>query len=208
MESPSKRKRRKRSSVDENLESSSSSFRIVHLIAEFSLLPHSLEDVRLHIFKLLQDSLMRYNERIAGVPISILDIQLAPNHKYGRIFGSDPKIRVTVHLTAHVFAPEPKHHLIGRVNKLESTFIGLLVHGLFNASIAATDMNGATYHNVSWRIPDENDHLIICMDSLVLFQVLRIHHDRGILALDGKFIRLLRSSSVTPLIPNGEEENT
>ncbi|CAN0255362.1 unnamed protein product [Hapterophycus canaliculatus] len=51
-----------------------------------------------------------------------------------------PHIHFDVKAKAQVFRPRPGHVLEGRVNKVTSTHVGMLVCGIFNASVASESM--------------------------------------------------------------------
>lgn len=191
--SPTKKKRRKEETEEpkrkKKKSSPSTSFKEVALEAQFALLPHTLSDIRVVIFQLLQDGMMRYHQQIGGVPISLFDIKLAPGSECGKIQGTDPLIHVDVHLRAHVFAPELNQSLIGRVNKVERTYIGLLVHGLFNASIKKQHLTGCTFSEDRWLSSEKHS---INVGTYVVFTLLSFDHAHGILAMDGRLVSVLR----------------
>jgi len=110
-------------------------FKAMAVHAHFSLLPHCLDDVRGHVFSLLQDALMRYAPDLEGVPVAVDNVALVPGCKHGRVYGIDPHVHVDVRLNATVFCPRSPQVLPGRVNAVAASYVGLLVHGSFNASI-------------------------------------------------------------------------
>ncbi|KAJ8603092.1 hypothetical protein CTAYLR_006669 [Chrysophaeum taylorii] len=192
--SSSKKKKRKKSG-------SPSSFKEVALHARFSLLPHALDDIRIHVFGLLQDALMRYNEQIGGAPIAFSDIGLAPGCRHGRVYGIDPQVAhifVEVRLKACVFCPEPSQHLVGRVTKVGADFVSLLVYGQFNASIASGNFGDVTYDEATDRWTRTDETVSVQLNTRILFELLRFETQSGILAMEGKFIRVVGQDDAEP----------
>lgn len=170
---------------------SNGSFKEVSLLARFSLLPHALHDVRVHIFASLQEELIRYNDTVGGVPIKFFDIGLAPGSKHGRIRWNDPHIFVDVRVKAILFSPVIDQVLVGKVNKIGVDYVGLLVHSLFNASIIQDDL-GNSYSfdqsSESWRSSRDGD---IKLGTLLSFRLKSFDHADGILSLRGECNQVL-----------------
>ena len=130
-----------------------SPFRDVAVRGTFALLPHCLDDVKGHILRRLHALLMRHSSALSGVPLAVRDVKLAPGQTLGRVQGTDPRIRVSVRLRCTVFAPQTDCVLPGRVNAIAPNYVGLLVHGYFNASIAASDLRPLHFDSggACWR---------------------------------------------------------
>mmetsp|Transcript_11127 Transcript_11127/g.35341 ORF Transcript_11127/g.35341 Transcript_11127/m.35341 type:complete len:206 (-) Transcript_11127:70-687(-) len=196
--SSEKKKRKRRSDV------STECFKEVSVHAKFSLLPHALEDVRVHVFASLQDELLRYSAALGGVPIKFFHVALAPGHRHGIVSWNDPHIFVEVRVKSIVFCPEPSQYLVGRVNKIGIDFVGLLVFGLFNASIAAANLKKFDYDETHewWAHTDDAD-LVVKLGTAVVFELLSFDHADGIVSLDGKLRRVLAQEDDAP---NGSGE--
>ena len=164
-------------------------FKAMEIQAKFALLPHCMDDIRVHVLQLLQDQLLRYSSSLGGVPITVTDVALAPGSKHGRVFGLDPHIHVDVRLSSTVFCPAPPQVLPGRINAVSSTFVGLLVHGYFNASINKAELGGLVFDGERWT--DADKKTVLAVDTLVLFKLDKVDKADGILSLEGTFIKVV-----------------
>ncbi|KAH8057268.1 hypothetical protein JL722_6920 [Aureococcus anophagefferens] len=88
-------------------------FKSMAVAAHFALLPHCLDDVRVHIRQLLQDQLMRFSSALGGVPLTATDVALAPGSKHGRVYGGDAHVHVDVRFNSTVFCPKPPQAELG-----------------------------------------------------------------------------------------------
>ncbi|CAM9594958.1 unnamed protein product, partial [Phaeothamnion confervicola] len=107
-----------------------------------SLLPAALANVADAIRKNLYDLVMNYNESVDGVVLAFTAVDFAEGKAYGRIFEEMPHVHFDVRATALVFRPAPGARLIGVINKAKqvaATYVGMLVCGIFSASVPATD---------------------------------------------------------------------
>ena len=166
-------------------------FKAMAVHAHFSLLPHCLDDVRGHVFSLLQDALMRYAPDLEGVPVAVDNVALVPGRKHGRVYGIDPHVHVDVRLDATVFCPLPPQVLPGRVNAVAASYVGLLVHGSFNASIAKAELAGLEFDAANDRWADAAGATAVAVGTLVLFTLDKVHNADGILSFEGTFLRVV-----------------
>lgn len=99
-----------------------------------SKLASATEGVRAHLASLL----LRWNEDLEGVLLAFRNervlTQAATIHPYF------PFVRLEVAAEVTVFRPRPGMRLVGTVNKVGADYVGLLVLGVVNASIAADQM--------------------------------------------------------------------
>ena len=170
-----------------------SPFRDVAVRGTFALLPHCLDDVKGHILRRLHALLMRHSSALSGVPLAVRDVKLAPGQTLGRVQGTDPRIRVSVRLRCTVFAPQIDCVLPGRVNAIAPNYVGLLVHGYFNASIAASDLRPLHFDSggACWR----NNQQRVEVGTLVRFRLTKTHNEGGILSFEGVFLEVVAAAS-------------
>lgn len=146
------------------------------------LLPSHLGNVQAGVDEKLNGMLLRYSESAGGVVVSYSDVSVASSK--AAILYDSPYIHFAVKATFVIFAPTPGAHLIGSVTKVSPDHIGLLVSGLFNASIAATAVRSEFhYENDGWH--SRKTGSIIEIGSDVRFDVLKLHVTNGIITVDG-----------------------
>ena len=130
---------------------------------------------------------------MGGVPLTVTDVALAPGSKHGRTYGLEPHIHVDVRLRSTVFCPAPPQVLLGRVNAVAASYVGLLVHGHFNASIAKAELKGLAFDEATdrWRDEtDETDETLVEIGTLVQFKLDKVHNADGILSFEGTFLKV------------------
>ena len=91
-------------------------------------------------------------------------------------------------LRATVFCAAPPQILPGRVNAVAPSYVGLLVHGYFNASIAAPELVGLEYDaaDAAWR--DASGGVVVRVGTLVRFRISTVHNADGVLSFEGRFV--------------------
>lgn len=142
-------------------------FKQMTLRASFAIPPAALEDVRVEIFDQLQHEVLRYNDDLGGVPLEFHDVRAAST--YGKTFNTNPSVFVDVQLETTVFKLAKGQELIGCVNKVGPDYAGLLIHGLFNATVQAQLQVG----------------------DRVAVTVLGFEHANGILQIRATFLRIV-----------------
>ena len=169
-----------------------SPFRDVSVRSTFALLPHCLTDVKGHVVRRLHSLLMRHSSEIGGVPLAVRDVKLAPGQTYGRVQGTDSRIRVAVRFWATIFSPLKDCVIPGRVNAIAPNYVGLLVHGYFNASIAAAELRPLAFNatDACWRNGDQK----LEVGTLVRFRLTRTHNQDGVLSFEGAFVEVVAAS--------------
>lgn len=89
--------------------------------------------------------LMQYSEKLQGVVLAFSKVEL--EKPAGHIVNEMPYIHCKVRADALVFRPQPGMRLQGTVNKIGSNHIGMLFGGVFNGSVAATEIPKGYVHN-------------------------------------------------------------
>merc|ERR1711968_97907 len=98
--------------------------------------PSCLTDPTSAIESELNTKLLQYDEKLEGVVLSYDNIKV--ENELGRVRMFCDSHFINVHISARLllFCPKPGAKLVGEVNYVDSGSVGLLVHGIFNASIA------------------------------------------------------------------------
>lgn len=72
------------------------------------------------------------------------------------------------------------------MNAVASGYVGLLVHGYFNASIAAAELEGLRWDEAARRWAGGGS--VIENGALVRFRVAKVHNADGVLSFEGEFL--------------------
>jgi DNA-directed RNA polymerase subunit E'/Rpb7 len=164
-------------------------FEEVNLKVAVSLLPSSLADVFKAIRANVYQLLMRYNESVGGVILSLSDVKFPDSAETcGRIVDEKPHVHFSLTAKSVVFRPLPGSMLVGTVTKVASSHVGMLVYGIFNASIYARDLESAAelaYDEGGgvWRGPGLG---VITVGATVRFKVRRLYQAQGLISIEGE----------------------
>ena len=96
---------------------------------------------------------MQYNETLKGVILCFDSIRLVD--PYGHIISDSPYVHCKVIANALVFQPRQGMLLKAQINKIGSNHIGMLFVGVFNGSVAASELPEEfvyNYHKEAWYI--------------------------------------------------------
>ena len=91
---------------------------------------------------------LRYSPELSGIPLAYSEPTVESSS--GRILFDSPFFHVRVSTVFIVFAPVEDDLLVGVVNKVSDDHIGLVVYGIFNASIGQKDI----FSEFSWDWTD------------------------------------------------------
>ncbi|RHZ22907.1 hypothetical protein DYB37_000958 [Aphanomyces astaci] len=174
----------------------------VVLVMSCSLAPYHIQDPKKGLEDQLNHMLMKYSEPVQGVLLAFNSLQVI--NPYGHIINETPYIHVRIAADALVFRPTPGMQLTASVNKVGSNHIGLLLAGVFNVSIAATEMPSGFVHNYHEDAWVGQDSSAIAVDDTVEFRVLQVHVAHGVISIDGS-MRSLQPHAVAsdlPTLPN------
>lgn len=130
----------------------------------------------------------RHDNELGGVLCAYSDVTFP--EKAGRIITSIPAVFASVRFMATVFRPLRGAKLQGEVTEVSATHIGLLVFGVFSASVAADRLPpGYAYDGTQggeWRAEDEGAGLPeLTMGSKVAFRVEGVHEAGGQISIVG-----------------------
>lgn len=197
--------------------SSTSPFEEVTLALRVSLLPASLKDIFGAIRANVYELLMRYNEAVGGVVLALNKIEFPPGEKHGRIYAEMPHIHFAISAQAQVFRPLPNTILRGAVTSVSSSHVGMLVYGIFNASLSSPELVrvGYSYSQLlnQWERKAEAMEDVIAMGTVITFAVSKLHQAQGLISIDGAMLDEARGEAVStdlsfapPAIEKGEEK--
>jgi len=148
-----------------------------------NLPPAASEDVLAGVRQQLNSYLLRYSYDFRGVVISYEDERVMT--KQARVLSYFPYFQVSVSVTLAVFKPIAGGRIAGEVNQVGDDYIGLLVMGVFNASIAASNMGGRfTLQGDHWRCSSDASHTIE-VGTLVCFVVEGVHEAGEFFSMSG-----------------------
>ncbi|KAI9324006.1 DNA-directed RNA polymerase I complex subunit Rpa43 [Obelidium mucronatum] len=134
------------------------SLKTVNVRIYFHLPPCFIGDFLRGVNEQLNSYLMKYIPELKGVPLSYSNVKI--EEKVANVLYDSPFCHLHATCTFTLFAPREGSTIVGIVNKVSSDHIGLLVHGVFNASIAAEHIQKTEYHfnhgAKAWRRVDED----------------------------------------------------
>jgi hypothetical protein len=98
------------------MEDNSASFlQICQIELKVALYPGETNDPILSIENYFNEKLLKYNDRMQGIPISYMDLQIPPNKNYGKIYYDQQWVHVTVSGKMLLFSPKTGESIIGKV---------------------------------------------------------------------------------------------
>ena len=136
---------------------------------------------------LLDGMLMRHHDRLGGVLVSYEKPRLV-DHADLRIVPMAGYVDVCVKAKVRVFTPKVGSKLVGRVNKIGVDHVGVLVHDVFNASLAAKDLPRDFVHNPAedvWESAEDGGAHRVGVGTECVFGVKKISEYDDVLHLIG-----------------------
>ena len=136
---------------------------------------------------LLDGMLMRHHDRLGGDLVSYEKPRLV-DHADLRIVPMAGYVDVRVRARVKVFTPKVGSKLRGRVNKIGVDHVGVLVHDVFNASLAATDLPRDFVHNPAedvWESAEDGGAHRVGVGAECVFHVKKISEYDDVLHLIG-----------------------
>eukprot|EP01139_Manchomonas_bermudensis_P010255 Amastigsp_a340130_95.p2 type:complete len:273 gc:universal Amastigsp_a340130_95:833-15(-) len=167
--------------------SSASGLASVRTRLTLHIAPFYAQTMRKGILAELNRFIMTYRPGL-GVPLAFSQLSYADH--CGLVNSTNADSIVTVGVTFTVFSPVRDAELVGIVNKVSSDHIGLVVHGVFNCSIASTQLpDGAYYEEVedTWMLADQ-DNAWIGEGQRLRFKVLSVAADGALLMIQGSLV--------------------
>uniref|UniRef100_A0A3P8TFT6 DNA-directed RNA polymerase subunit n=1 Tax=Amphiprion percula TaxID=161767 RepID=A0A3P8TFT6_AMPPE len=126
--------------------------------------PKYLKKKRTGIQEELEAELLRFSQRLRGVPLAYENIRIVGQH--GDIYDDSGYIHMDVEANFILFQPKKGQKLLGKVNKLGVSHVGCLVHGCFNASIPKPNLVSVeTWRDAGPRIGAELEFEVTALDA-------------------------------------------
>jgi DNA-directed RNA polymerase I subunit RPA43 len=170
--------------------------------------PSAMSDVNGSISKVLKRRLMKYDDSLGGVMLAFSNVVL--RRQYGTVFNELPNIMFDVDAEMVLFSPQSGADLVGTINKIGRNHIGLLVGGVFNASISADKMHTSLFSYDadldSWSggTGGENGQgLSLNVGNAVAFTVERIQAAGGIFCIAGQEPRMAGAPAAGGFVMGG-----
>lgn len=156
-----------------------SGLRVVDAKVSFDVHPCYAGNVRAGVRERLTSMLMKGNEMLPGVPLAFADVSIQGS-KARILDGLSPYFKVHLALRWLVFAPTIGTALVGQVNNVADTYIGFVVLGSVNGSIAEANMGAFSCDLEAGPVPEwvdresEGRHRIR-VGSMIRFVVRGVH---------------------------------
>ncbi|KAI8919744.1 hypothetical protein BC831DRAFT_419087 [Entophlyctis helioformis] len=137
----------------------------------------------------LNTFVMRYIPELSGVVLSYSDIEF--QESAGLIINESPFSHFYIKAVFVLFSPTVGTPLYGVVNKVSPDHIGLLVYGVFNASIPSSEIPRDEYvwdtDGMAWKVTSSVDHsdLFVAPGSVVKFDVAKLVTANQMLSISG-----------------------
>jgi len=162
-----------------------SCFKEVTVSLYVHLHPFYLGNVQGGLDNHLNDYLMKYNSELKGVVLAYYDMKI--NDNYGKILSDTPYIHFHVQTKMLLFSTQEGDKIVGKVNHLGEDHIGLLVMGVFNASIEKSDIFSSYYFDKEGQVwkTDDNEYESIQEGQEIMFKVTRLHSVNDMLSIEG-----------------------
>jgi DNA-directed RNA polymerase I subunit RPA43 len=151
-----------------------------------ALQPRYAASVKAGVLARLAENVQHYDHGVQGVLMAFSEVALLQPH--GKLLGESPFVYVTVRCKASVFKPRAGLVLAGRVNKVSSSHVGILVYDLFNASVAAAELVHQSYgyheDSNSW-VHAADEGKAVAVGDRVAFVVRRVSEAHGFISIEG-----------------------
>ncbi|KAJ1336483.1 hypothetical protein BSLG_007267 [Batrachochytrium salamandrivorans] len=137
----------------------------------------------------LNTFIMRYISELGGVVLAYSNVELTSSE--GHIMDESPFSFFNIRALFTLFSPKVGSTLYGVVNKVSPDHIGLLVYGMFNASIPSSHIRHDEFYwdtdGHAWRFSSAKDKstLFIATNSIVKFTVDSLISANKLLAISG-----------------------
>lgn len=160
-----------------------------------SLTPRDLVDVQRSLQSSIRKLLLRYNEGVGGVLLAFEKLKIL---RRGEILNELPHIHYVVSVTGTVFSPKQGQTLSGVVYECFHSHISVLLLGYFNASIAATELQGCGFQfdarNTTWNALQNGSDVVLSKGKTVACECLKLFVSEGIISIEGKSPRIVNSN--------------
>ena len=163
--------------------------RQIELKAKLS--PCFINNVKSGVQDILNRRLLRYTPAFEGIMLAYFDTKLRSNA--GIIRNELPMFYVNVSTKALVFRAKSGTRMIGLVNKVSSSHIGMLVHDMFNASVVVGQLpEGSTYDDVTetWTLQPNSQKIKVGSAVSFLVRKFEFEEEVGLISIFGSNVSL------------------
>ncbi|KAJ3157240.1 hypothetical protein HDU89_002652 [Geranomyces variabilis] len=145
--------------------------------------------VRAHLARFL----MRHVDELDGVVLGYANVKAIGD--VARVIDDSPFCHFVVRATCWVFRPVVGETIVGVVNKVSSDHVGLLVHGVFNASIPADKIPRERFsfdHTTeAWIQPGDgaaSKDIVLGVGAVVRFTIVELTKANEMLTIGGSLV--------------------
>ncbi|KAJ3101214.1 hypothetical protein HDU97_001565 [Phlyctochytrium planicorne] len=166
-------------------------FRSLEATFQIYLPPYFTKNPSQGVLEYLSKFLLRYVQEVGGVILAFNNVRFLQNA--AKILYDSPYSHFKVSATLTVFSPKVNSVLVGIVNKVSPDHIGLLVHGAFNASIAADQIRKKEFvwrdKLGAWKQLGVDGDVSIKPGSIIRFTVTGLTKANDILSISGSLLK-------------------
>jgi len=159
-------------------------FQRVSVSMRILLDPIHLKDIRGGVAQKFAELLLKYQPSLQGTVICFENIQIPKN---ASVFCGEPELNFRATSDLIVFSPKVGSILDGCVNQVGFDHIGVLVYGVFNVTIPASNIPDSYVRDTEedkWYNPSDPDD-VLAAGSSVTFQVAQVTVVDRVLSLVG-----------------------
>lgn len=138
----------------------------------------------------LDSKLLQYDEVLKGVVLAYDQVKVEEPGSRVRIFNDSHFLNVHISVRLLLFSPKKGIRLVGEVNYTSGSGVGLLVHGIFNASIqdANIPQDWEYYDDDDDGYWEKTDGEKMEIGTLVSFEVLELNQTDNILSIQASIL--------------------
>ncbi|KAJ3161807.1 hypothetical protein HDU86_006578 [Geranomyces michiganensis] len=136
---------------------------------------------------------MRHVDELDGVVLGYANVKAIGD--VARVIDDSPFCHFSVRATCWVFRPVVGEIIVGVVNKVSSDHVGLLVHGVFNASIPADKIPRDRFHfdhvTEAWiqsGAGDDAQDIVLGVNAVVRFTIVELTKANEMLTMGGSLV--------------------
>ncbi|KAI8914369.1 hypothetical protein EDD86DRAFT_273449 [Gorgonomyces haynaldii] len=143
------------------------------------LAPCFISQEKQGIHQYLQSMLFKYNQQLQGVIVAFANVKVTDS--FAKIQNESPFMNMNIQVDLVHFSPKKEQLLVGIVNKMSADHIGLLVHGIFNASISTQELEGWEWQEDHWS----SGQMAITENCAIKFKVVSLSNLNGLFSIHG-----------------------
>lgn len=172
------------------------------------LSPYFTQNVRVGVENLLNKALLKHVPEAGGILLAYENLELVD--KVGTVVHEGCETHFSIRCDALVFRVRRNTLLSGVINKVSSSHIGLLVHGLFNASIAQEELRYGVSFDAdkdAWVCEDaEGNEVQYKVGTNMLFQAIGLRSKAGLASIAGTMKLTEQNLSAASSLEKSESE--